>query len=63
MGSDVPFEEPFYGEKIKEEKDKCISCGVETPYNKSTHIDMRKNYIEGAGQLCAGCYEKIYNKK
>ena len=51
MGSDTPFEEPFYGV----EKDKCVSCGVETQYNKTDHIDSRKNYIEGAGQLCPGC--------
>ena len=60
MGSDTPFNEPFYGEKVKEEKEKCVSCGVETPYTINTHIDLRKHYVEGAGQLCTGCYEKIY---
>jgi len=59
MGTDTPFEEPFYGS----EKEKCVSCGVETPYTINTHIDMRKHYIEGAGQLCGKCYEKLYNKK
>lgn len=57
----IPTEEEL--NKWLESIEKCISCGVETPYTINTHIDMRKNYIEGAGQLCAGCYEKIYNKK
>ena len=39
-------------------KDNCIMCGVETPYEFETHIDMRVGYIEGAGQLCKDCYEK-----
>jgi hypothetical protein len=59
MGSDTPYPEPFYGS----EKEKCISCGKETPYTINTHIDLRDHYIEGAGQLCTGCFEEIYEKK
>jgi len=39
-------------------KDTCVLCGVETPYEFETHIDMRIGYIEGAGQLCRNCYRK-----
>lgn len=39
-------------------KDTCIMCGVETPYEFETHIDMRVGYIEGAGQLCKTCYDR-----
>ena len=39
-------------------KDKCILCGAETPYDQSTHIDMRVGYIEGAGQVCTACLEE-----
>ena len=42
----------------KDEYDHCVLCGVETPYKRSTHIDMRTGYVEGAGQLCKNCYEK-----
>lgn len=43
------------------EKDKCVGgCSRETEYDKNTHIDFRLHYIEGAGQLCAECYVKIY---
>ena len=38
------------------EFDHCILCGVETAYKRSTHIDMRIGYVEGAGQLCSKCY-------
>lgn len=34
----------------------CIQCGVETTTLKTTHIDFRTGYIEGAGQLCRMCY-------
>jgi hypothetical protein len=37
-------------------KDLCIMCGVETPYDFETHVDIRLGYIEGAGQLCSRCY-------
>jgi hypothetical protein len=43
-------------------KDKCVSCGTETVYDKIDHIDFRIGYIEGAGQLCLDCYDKIYIK-
>jgi hypothetical protein len=40
------------------EYDHCVLCGVETAYKRSTHIDMRHGYIEGAGQLCPNCYSR-----
>jgi hypothetical protein len=36
----------------------CVLCGKETVYKRSTHVDMRHGYIEGAGQLCASCYSR-----
>jgi hypothetical protein len=38
--------------------EECILCGVETTTLKTTHIDFRTGYIEGAGQLCRECYMK-----
>lgn len=38
-------------------KDTCILCGVETPYEFETHVDMRIGYIQGIGQLCKACYK------
>jgi hypothetical protein len=44
-----------------DEFDHCVLCGVETPYKRSTHIDMRIGYIEGAGQLCSKCHNRGSN--
>jgi hypothetical protein len=50
---DAVIDRPIY---IVDEFDHCILCGVETAYKRSTHIDMRIGYVEGAGQLCPKCY-------
>jgi hypothetical protein len=34
----------------------CITCGKETTTLKTTHVDFRMGYVEGAGQLCRECY-------
>ena len=34
--------------------DVCVMCGKQSPYKRSTHIDHRIGYVEGAGQ---GCFE------
>ena len=34
----------------------CVMCGEETTTLKTTHIDFRYGYVEGAGQLCRECY-------
>jgi hypothetical protein len=44
-----------------DEFDHCVLCGVETPYKRSTHVDMRLGYIEGAGQLCSACWDRGTN--
>jgi len=43
--------------------DKCVSCDDITEYSKFDHVDFRIGYIEGAGQLCLECLDKIYVKK
>jgi len=47
------------GKKQKDEFDiyeTCVMCGEETTTLKTTHIDFRYGYVEGAGQLCRECY-------
>lgn len=42
--------------KLKfKKKEKCVLCGVKTPYTKKTPIGERAYYIEVAGQLCVQC--------
>lgn len=40
----------------------CVNCGKITDVRCSTHIDLRDNYIVGAGQLCRACYSELYRK-
>ena len=53
------------GKSTKEketELEHCVLCGNETAYTKGTLISERTGYLEGAGQLCYDCHEKLYLK-
>ena len=41
-------------------REQCIRCGVETEYNDSTPVRVRRWYVEGSGQLCEQCYFALY---
>ena len=43
----------------QDEYDKCVLCGRETSYKRSTHIDLRIGYVEGVGQTCDGTCRKV----
>ena len=43
----------------KVETEKCVLCDAETNVPVDLHIDYRKNYVEGVGQLCDDCAKKI----
>jgi hypothetical protein len=43
--------------------DKCVICGKDTPYDETTHIDYRINYIQGMGQTCVDEKNCKKNKK
>ena len=40
----------------------CILCGGKTNVLKTTHIDYRYGYVEGAGQCCKECYQSSNRK-
>ena len=40
------------GDPKMDEKDKCVICGQESPYLRSTNIHERTGYVEGGGQGC-----------
>lgn len=44
--------------KQVDEYENCILCGDKTDVLRSTHIDFRTGYIEGAGQLCTKCWNR-----
>jgi len=37
----------------------CVICKCRTNIRKDQPIEQRYGYIEGAGQLCHKCYQKI----
>lgn len=43
----------------KNNKDLCIQCEAETEYSHDTSIEYRIGYVEGAGQLCKNCWNKL----
>ena len=40
------------GQITNEEPEACLICGKLSPYVRSTHIDLRVGFVEGAGQGC-----------
>ena len=54
------YDNIFRKKKDNTMKVKCVMCGTKTEYTKDTHIDQRRHYIEGAGQMCKDCHTKIY---
>jgi hypothetical protein len=40
--------------------EKCVSCGVITDINSTTDVNYRSYYVEGGGQLCKKCYDRIF---
>lgn len=41
------------------EYDCCVLCGKNTDVKRDMSIDLRTGYVEGAGQLCPTCWEKL----
>lgn len=40
--------------------ERCISCDIDTKIPKALDISRRTWYIEGAGQLCKACYQRLH---
>jgi hypothetical protein len=43
--------------------EKCIICNKQLKIKKTEDIQRRKYYIQGAGQLCETCYNKLYKEE
>tara|TARA_Y100000356_G_C11027086_1_gene166506 strand:- start:251 stop:451 length:201 start_codon:yes stop_codon:yes gene_type:complete len=44
-------------------KDKCVTCGIDSVFDRDEHIKFRIGYIIGVGQLCLDCLGRIYYPK
>ncbi len=42
-------------------EDTCVLCDCDTGYDTYTSVKDRNNYVEGSGQLCETCWNKVYN--
>jgi len=40
--------------------DLCVNCLKDTMIPIDTPVDARENYVDGAGQLCEECNDRIY---
>ena len=45
--------------KFDETYEKCVLCGCRVEVKKDLLIDFRDNYVEGCGQLCMKCSQKV----
>ena len=50
-------------DRVDMTKEYCVNCGDETPYNWFTDVNERAWYVDGSGQLCGKCWNKIYEEK
>ena len=49
------------GSAAADEMEICIVCGCMTDVPKNRPISLRKNYVQGGGQLCGECFRHIYH--
>ena len=50
-----------YDFSVLNNTDNCIHCNKDTGVPSSANVDFRKNYVDGAGQLCDECFVRIYD--
>ena len=63
MGNTIKNATDMEQDRMDDPIEKCVICGAETPYKRSTPISQREFYVEGSGQICMHCHYKIYIKK
>lgn len=45
--------------ELEHQYDECVLCGRLTSEKKETPIEMRSDYLIGAGQLCRDSYREL----
>lgn len=38
----------------------CVRCGGDTGVPSTMYVEFRPCYVDGAGDLCWGCYRAVY---
>ena len=47
---------------MKKSGEMCVVCGKATRYTIEQSVHEREFYVDGAGQLCRECFQRIYGK-
>lgn len=47
---------------MRESGEMCVVCGKATRYTIEQSVHEREFYVDGAGQLCRECFQRIYGK-
>ena len=59
----IPFEScpshEIKQQNTMNELERCVLCGKTTEVRKDTPVELRDDYIEGAGQLCHNCMAMV----
>jgi len=48
-------------QRLPKMNEKCVSCGVITDIHKNTDVNYRFYYVEGGGQLCKKCFDRVFS--
>ena len=59
----MDWEEKRSRHEWAQEWERCVVCGAETPFQRSTLVELRTDYVEGTGQLCCRCAEEFRNEE
>ncbi len=44
-----------------ENLERCVLCHVVVDVPRTLPVTLRQYYVDGAGQLCQECYDKVYD--
>lgn len=44
----------------RDDTEECVLCRKKTDVLRSTKVQNRRFYVDGAGQLCESCWKKLY---
>ena len=58
----MPEQELLRESDVDADFEKCVRCSKTTSTKKTEHIDHRRGYLQGAGQLCTECYNNLYKR-
>ncbi len=63
-GKGAPGASKKEGKKRQSQRmERCCRCGKPIGYSVDTPVQLRYDYVEGAGQLCNECWLSVYGNR